>query len=139
MVVAEGFLEARRGAGSFVASGLAESLPLISADPGDGAQAVGGHGSRRSRRGKGLAARADSPTPDTSPFSPNQPAYLAAMVLLDPGDTVWKEDPGYVTMRELIRAYGARVAAVPVDQDGLDVESGIARAPAANWATASNL
>ncbi len=134
MVVAEGFLEARRGAGSFVASGLAESLPLISADPGDGAQAVGGHGSRLSRRGKGLAAGADSPTPGTSPFSPSQPAYLAAMVLLDPGDTVWMEDPGYVTMRELIRAYGVRVAAIPVDRDGLDVKSGIARAPAARMA-----
>ncbi|MEE8301658.1 MAG: PLP-dependent aminotransferase family protein, partial [Candidatus Tectomicrobia bacterium] len=59
---------------------------------------------------------------------------LAAMVLLDPGDTVWMEDPGYVTMRELIRAYGARVAAVPVDQDGLDVKSGIAMAPAARMA-----
>jgi len=59
---------------------------------------------------------------------------LAAMVLLDPGDTVWMEDPGYVTMRELICAYGARVAAVPVDQDGLDVEFGIDMAPNARMA-----
>jgi GntR family transcriptional regulator/MocR family aminotransferase len=200
-LVAEGFLEARRGAGSFVASDLPESLPLIPADPSGGAHTLGRHGSRLSRRGKGLAACADIPTPGTSPFTPNQPAYdefpftkwsrlwsrcwrrpamdmlnygdplgyeplrreialyladargvrcepsqviivsgaqkaigLAAMVLLDPGDTVWMEDPGYVTMRELIRAYGVRVAAIPVDRDGLDVKSGIARAPAARMA-----
>jgi len=75
-LTAEGFLEARRGAGSFVASGLPErASPLIPAGPGDEARTVRRHGSRLSRRGKRLSACADRPTPGTSPFSPNQPAY----------------------------------------------------------------
>ena len=69
------FWKLRRGAGSFVASALPESLPLTPADPADGAQTMGQHGSRLSRRGEGLAACANRPTPGTSPVSPNQPAY----------------------------------------------------------------
>jgi GntR family transcriptional regulator/MocR family aminotransferase len=44
------------------------------------------------------------------------------------------EDPGYVTMHELMRAQGVRVVAVPVDQEGLDVKCGVAMAPAARMA-----
>jgi GntR family transcriptional regulator / MocR family aminotransferase len=46
---------------------------------------------------------------------------LCARVLVDPGDEVAIEDPGYLGARELFKASGARVRPVPVDRDGLVV------------------
>jgi GntR family transcriptional regulator/MocR family aminotransferase len=46
---------------------------------------------------------------------------LCARVLVDPGDDVATEDPGYLGARELFEASGARVRPVPVDRDGLVV------------------
>jgi GntR family transcriptional regulator/MocR family aminotransferase len=54
---------------------------------------------------------------------------LTARVLLDPGDTVWVEDPGYIAGRGSLRGAGAEVAPVPVDEQGLDIAAGIAAAP----------
>ena len=48
---------------------------------------------------------------------------LLARVLVTPGRTVLAvEDPGYPPLREVFRAAGARVAGVPVDEEGLIVE-----------------
>ena len=47
---------------------------------------------------------------------------LVARMLLDTGDAVWVEDPGYPGALFAFRAAGARVVPVPVDQDGLIVE-----------------
>jgi GntR family transcriptional regulator/MocR family aminotransferase len=58
-----------------------------------------------------------------------QAVDLAARVLLDPGDRAWIEEPGYPGARGALAAAGVRVAAVPVDQEGLDVRAGAARAP----------
>jgi GntR family transcriptional regulator / MocR family aminotransferase len=52
---------------------------------------------------------------------------LAARVLLDPGDWVWVEDPGYPGARSVLTVAGARLAPVPVDQEGLDVNEGLIR------------
>lgn len=49
---------------------------------------------------------------------------LIARVLLDPGDRVWVEDPGYRGARGALLAAGARLAPVPVDSEGIDVEAG---------------
>jgi GntR family transcriptional regulator/MocR family aminotransferase len=46
---------------------------------------------------------------------------LIARVLLKPGDVVAVEDPGYPPARRVFAAAGARVAGVPVDEDGLVV------------------
>ena len=49
---------------------------------------------------------------------------LIARLLLDPGDTAWVEDPGYVgTTRALINA-GVQLTPVPVDEEGLNVAYG---------------
>jgi GntR family transcriptional regulator/MocR family aminotransferase len=56
---------------------------------------------------------------------------LAARVLLDRGDRLWIEDPGYWGAQDAFRVSGAELVAVPVDESGLDVEAGIARAPEA--------
>ena len=48
----------------------------------------------------------------------------AAHLLLDPGDSVWVEDPGYPGAAIVFRAVGAKVRPVPVDAEGLDLEWG---------------
>ena len=58
---------------------------------------------------------------------------LATRVLLDPGDEVWLEDPGYFAARACLRANEARIVPVPVDHDGMDVAAGIQRAPRARF------
>jgi GntR family transcriptional regulator/MocR family aminotransferase len=54
---------------------------------------------------------------------------LAARLLLDPGDKVWLEDPGYKGAHAALAAAGANIVSVPLDQEGLDVAEGIRRAP----------
>ena len=56
---------------------------------------------------------------------------LAARMLINAGDPVWMEDPGYLKARGAFLGVGADLVPVPVDQDGLVVEAGIARAPQA--------
>lgn len=52
-------------------------------------------------------------------------------LVLDAGDAVWVEDPSYLGGRRAVIAAGGRPVPVPVDGDGLDVATGIARAPEA--------
>ena len=59
---------------------------------------------------------------------------LCARVLLDPGDLVWLEDPGYHGARGAFAAAGASVVPVPVDENGLDVAAARERAPTARMA-----
>jgi GntR family transcriptional regulator/MocR family aminotransferase len=63
-----------------------------------------------------------------------QAVDLAARVLLDPGDTVLFEDPGYTMARHALDAHGVDLHPVPVDQDGMIVSEGIAVAPHARLA-----
>ncbi|WP_275184175.1 PLP-dependent aminotransferase family protein [Bradyrhizobium sp. CSA112] len=48
---------------------------------------------------------------------------IIARVLLEPGDVIAVEDPGYRPPRYLFKALGARVIGVPVDSEGLVVEA----------------
>ena len=59
---------------------------------------------------------------------------LCADVLLNPGDAVWMEDPGYPAARRTLEALRARLVPVPVDAGGIDVAAGRAREPAARMA-----
>jgi GntR family transcriptional regulator/MocR family aminotransferase len=56
---------------------------------------------------------------------------LAARVLINPGDPVWIEEPGYPPTRAVLLAAGARPVPVPVDDEGLSVVQGRASEPAA--------
>lgn len=49
---------------------------------------------------------------------------LVARVLLDPGDGVWVEEPGYLGARGALLFAGASLAPVPVDREGMMVEVG---------------
>lgn len=62
---------------------------------------------------------------------------LAARVLLDPGDPVWMEDPGYLGASAALAAAGGRLVPVPVDAEGLSVDEGERLAPAARMAYVS--
>ena len=62
---------------------------------------------------------------------------LAARVLLDPGDVVWMEDPGYNGARIALLAGSAELVPVPVDGEGLVVEQGRRLAPDARMAYVS--
>ncbi len=59
---------------------------------------------------------------------------LASRILLDPGDSAWIEDPGYVGARGVLIGAGARLQPVPVDQEGMVVSEGVARCPDARLA-----
>ncbi|MEH2622261.1 GntR family transcriptional regulator/MocR family aminotransferase [Bradyrhizobium sp. AZCC 1719] len=48
---------------------------------------------------------------------------IIARVLLEPGDVVAMEDPGYQPPKHLFKALGTRVIGVPVDSEGLVVEA----------------
>ena len=50
---------------------------------------------------------------------------LCARVLLDPGDKVWLEEPGYWLARHVFTMTGCRLVPVAVDEEGLDVAAGI--------------
>jgi GntR family transcriptional regulator/MocR family aminotransferase len=56
---------------------------------------------------------------------------LLARVLLDPGDEVWMEDPGYPGASQAFQNNGASVIPIPVDGDGIDVARAIKSSPAA--------
>ncbi len=59
---------------------------------------------------------------------------LIIRCLLQAGDAVWVEDPGYDNARNALRLAGARLVGVPVDRDGLDVAWAAGRAPPARIA-----
>jgi len=48
---------------------------------------------------------------------------LLGRALLRPGDRVWCEEPGYHRARDTMTRLGMRCTAVPVDDDGMDVDA----------------
>jgi GntR family transcriptional regulator/MocR family aminotransferase len=56
-----------------------------------------------------------------------QALEISARVLLDPGDSVWMEEPGYRLARQVFAISWCRLVPVPVDGEGLDVAEGIKR------------
>ena len=50
---------------------------------------------------------------------------ITARVLLDSGDSVWVEEPGYKLGLAVFEAAGCRLIPVPVDKEGMDIGRGI--------------
>jgi GntR family transcriptional regulator / MocR family aminotransferase len=65
---------------------------------------------------------------------------LAVRTLLNPGEEVWLENPGYFGARGAMLAAGARLIPVAVNEQGLDVDSGRQRCPSPRliWTTPSH-
>ncbi|WP_296268366.1 PLP-dependent aminotransferase family protein [Pseudomonas sp. UBA6562] len=59
---------------------------------------------------------------------------LISHTLMRQGDTCWLEEPGYFMARNALLEAGAQLVPVPVDDQGLNVAQGIARAPDAGFA-----
>ncbi len=59
---------------------------------------------------------------------------LVVRLLVNPGDPVWMEDPGYLGARGAFIGAGARIVPVPVDAEGLVVDVGWKRCPEARLA-----
>ncbi|MDA9441463.1 aspartate aminotransferase [Bradyrhizobium sp. CCBAU 51745] len=59
---------------------------------------------------------------------------LLARMLLNPGDAVWLEEPGFSEARWACSAAGGQLVPVPVDESGLIVSEAIKRAPNARLA-----
>lgn len=184
---AEGYLEARRGSGTFVAGALPDDM-LWMRGAQEAAHASRSHG-KLSRRGRRLSTVANFfPPVKPAPFRHGLPAldafpqglwarlaarhwrrlsahelgygsaagyrplreavaaylgqaravrctadqvlmvagsqqalYLLAQMLLDPGDAVWMEDPGYLGARAAFLAAQAEIVPAPVDADGLSI------------------
>ncbi|MEO7718760.1 MAG: PLP-dependent aminotransferase family protein [Capsulimonas sp.] len=63
-----------------------------------------------------------------------QAISLIAHVLIDPGDSVWMEEPGYFGAKGALLGAGAHLVPVPVDGEGLDSAQGRRLAPNARLA-----
>ncbi|REG49120.1 GntR family transcriptional regulator [Paraburkholderia sp. BL6669N2] len=59
---------------------------------------------------------------------------LIARTLLNKGDEVWVEDPNFSPARHTLELAGAHLIPVPVDEEGLNVQAGVALASAARLA-----
>jgi GntR family transcriptional regulator / MocR family aminotransferase len=59
---------------------------------------------------------------------------LVCRALLEAGDRVWVEDPGYPPTRETLRHLDIDAVAVPVDRDGMSIARAIAASPGARAA-----
>ena len=59
---------------------------------------------------------------------------MISAMLLDPGDRVWLEDPGYPGARSALAQTGARIVPVRVDDQGLDVAAATRQSPNARLA-----
>jgi GntR family transcriptional regulator/MocR family aminotransferase len=63
---------------------------------------------------------------------------ICARVLMDAGEVAWIEDPGYLGARAALNASGARLVAVPCDEEGLVVPNPHLPAPRLIYATPSH-
>jgi len=63
-----------------------------------------------------------------------QALSLSARILLNPGEAVWIEEPGYPGAHQAFGAAECRLIPVPVDAEGLDVEQGLRRCRSARAA-----
>jgi GntR family transcriptional regulator/MocR family aminotransferase len=63
-----------------------------------------------------------------------QALEISARVLLEPGRSVWVEQPGYRLAQDAFALNGCNLVPVPVDEEGLDVVAGIHRCPEARAA-----
>lgn len=63
-----------------------------------------------------------------------QGLYLAAKVLLAPGDAAWAEDPAYPGLSAVLESQGVDAGRIPVDSQGFDVAAALLACPAAKAA-----
>ncbi|MEQ5059700.1 PLP-dependent aminotransferase family protein, partial [Proteus terrae] len=60
-----------------------------------------------------------------------QAINLTTRVLLQEGDTVWLDDPGYDSARGIFTSYGIKTYPISSDINGMNISQGIAQCPEA--------
>jgi GntR family transcriptional regulator/MocR family aminotransferase len=75
------------------------------------------------------AAHASARIRSSSSPAPSVRSTSCVICCLDSGDKAWLEEPGYPGARSALVGAGARIVPVRVDEQGLDVDAGIRRAP----------
>lgn len=108
--------------GNMMAQSWRESQPNIL-----GSAAAGGYEPLREEITRHLqAARLVRCKPDQLIITSGtqQSLDLIARLMMDHGDAVWIEEPGYIPARNVWTAAGAKLVPVPVDADGLNVTIG---------------
>ena len=105
----------------------------------EGGESAGHPGLRRAIAEHVVAARGARCSPEQVFITGGtQQAYEEVLrLVVDPGDPVWLEDPGYLGARRAVVGASARPVPVPVDAEGLDVEAGRSRSPRARLAILS--
>jgi GntR family transcriptional regulator/MocR family aminotransferase len=85
------------------------------------------------------AARGVQCTPDQVIVTAGsqQALFMLAMLLLEPGDGVWVESPGYQGASAPMMAAGARLCTVPVTAEGMDVAYAMRHYPEARMVFAT--
>lgn len=65
-----------------------------------------------------------------------QGLYVAARLLVAPGDAIWTEDPAYPALTSILAGLGmgTELLRVPVDDEGIDVDFGVRTRPGARVA-----
>src|SRR6266853_1828836 len=114
----EGFLDRKTSRGTFVASQIAAldlKTKISKKQPKN---------RRASRRGMILAENAACREP-AHPI----PFNARCLLLLEPGQMVWIEDPCYLGARAAFGLASAVIVPIPVDEEGIRVDIGIRRAP----------
>ena len=97
----------------------------------EGGEPAGHPGLRRAIAEHVVAARGARCSPEQVFITAGtQQAFEEVLrLVVDPGESVWLEDPGYLGAQRAVLASAARAVPVPVDDEGLDVEAGIRKAP----------
>lgn len=80
--------------------------------------------------------RGDTCDPEQIIITPGSHAAftMASLLLANPGDKIWFENPGPVTVRGLFTSLGLKMAPVRVDREGMDVNSAAKSHPDARLA-----
>jgi GntR family transcriptional regulator / MocR family aminotransferase len=60
-------------------------------------------------------------------FGSQHALEIIARVILEPGESAWIEDPGFLGARAALTAAGAQLIPVPIDNEGLNIQLGIER------------
>lgn len=55
----------------------------------------------------------------------HQALEIAAKAILDPKDSVWLEDPGFIGARNIFDVFEAQIHPIPVDNNGMNIDKGI--------------
>ncbi|MCW3466255.1 MocR-like pyridoxine biosynthesis transcription factor PdxR [Chitinophaga nivalis] len=63
-----------------------------------------------------------------------QGLHLVLQLLLEPGDHVWMEDPGYYGIKLALRHARMNICPIPVQSDGLDIDYALQHYPTARMA-----